>query len=204
VRPEKDCAFAHVWELGLEMNISVGARRSFASCLPNVKDIKEQMPSRGTAHDASYRRFSFREAARNEGSALVEFAIVLPMMFALVMGMFWFGLALNSYVVLTDAVGTGARALALADGMNYSDPCAYAVQLANSDAATLNTKNISYNITWTKFDLSSTVPYTNSCPAITLNSQDIIQVQASYTVPIPLWAPNGGLVLKASTTEQEQ
>jgi Flp pilus assembly protein TadG len=44
-----------------------------------------------------------------EGQALVEFALVLPLLVVLLFGVIQFGIALNNYVTLTDAVRAGAR-----------------------------------------------------------------------------------------------
>ena len=50
------------------------------------------------------------------GAALVEFAVVLPLLCLLLLGIARFGLALNNYLVLTDAVRVGGRNLALSRG----------------------------------------------------------------------------------------
>jgi Flp pilus assembly protein TadG len=48
--------------------------------------------------------------ARNErGQAIVEFALVVPILVAIVLGIVEFGIAFNHYQTLTAAVGTGAR-----------------------------------------------------------------------------------------------
>jgi Flp pilus assembly protein TadG len=47
---------------------------------------------------------------RNEkGQAMVEFAIVLPILLVLVFGIIQFGITFNHYLTLTDAVRVGAR-----------------------------------------------------------------------------------------------
>ena len=46
----------------------------------------------------------------NKGQALVEFAIVLPILLLLVMGIFQFGMMLNSYLTIENASREGARA----------------------------------------------------------------------------------------------
>lgn len=57
-----------------------------------------------------------RSVGRGEGGqALVEFALVLPLLLALVIGVFEFGRAWNAYQVLTDAAREGARNAVLAD-----------------------------------------------------------------------------------------
>jgi Flp pilus assembly protein TadG len=51
-----------------------------------------------------------RARARDEkGQAVVEFALVLPILAALVIAIVEFGIAFNHYQTLTAAVGTGAR-----------------------------------------------------------------------------------------------
>lgn len=55
-----------------------------------------------------------RRGLRSErGSALVELALVLPLFLVLVLAIVQFGLALNHYLALTDAVRAGARAAAV-------------------------------------------------------------------------------------------
>jgi Flp pilus assembly protein TadG len=47
--------------------------------------------------------------AREEGQALVEFTLVLPVFLVLVLAIIQFGIAFHQYLVLTDAVRAGAR-----------------------------------------------------------------------------------------------
>ncbi len=55
-----------------------------------------------------------RRAARDEGGqALIEFALVMPLLLLVVVGAIQFGLALQNYVALTDAVRVGARQAAV-------------------------------------------------------------------------------------------
>jgi Flp pilus assembly protein TadG len=61
------------------------------------------------------RRFSGqRRLARSErGTAVVEFALIAPLLFLLVFGIIEFGRILNSYNQLTQLAGQGARAAAV-------------------------------------------------------------------------------------------
>ena len=60
------------------------------------------------------RRPPVRRAVRDEGGqALIEFVLVMPLLLVVVMGMIQFGLALQNYVALTDAVRVGARQAAV-------------------------------------------------------------------------------------------
>jgi len=148
-----------------------------------------------------------------EGGSLVEFALILPCMMLLITGMVWFGIALNNYIVLTNAVGNGARALALARGqvtpsLAGTDPCAYSVQTANAAAPLLNTGSITYSVDWTTYNSSGAAlvtSYDDSCPGLTLNANDSISFKAVYpfTVLIYGWKPTR-LNLTAQTAELVQ
>jgi Flp pilus assembly protein TadG len=60
-----------------------------------------------------------------QGSALVEFAMILPMLLLLTTGVLVFGVAMNNYMQLTNAASIGARALAISAEVTL-DPCATA------------------------------------------------------------------------------
>jgi Flp pilus assembly protein TadG len=58
-----------------------------------------------------------REAERDGGgTASVEFALVAPLLLLLVLGMCQFGITLNQYLTLTNAVRSGARQLSIDRG----------------------------------------------------------------------------------------
>ena len=70
------------------------------------------------------KRVRARLRTSNEGGqALVEFALVLPILMLIVTGMMTFGIALHNYLELTNAVSIGARLLAISRGQT-TDPCA--------------------------------------------------------------------------------
>ena len=60
-----------------------------------------------TSHDSSTRARS--RARRDDGQAYVEFALILPVLLLVVMGIIQFGTAFKDYIALTDAVRVGAR-----------------------------------------------------------------------------------------------
>ena len=59
-----------------------------------------------------------RYSSKEQGAAAVEFAIVLPVLVAIVFGIFEFGIAYNNYIALTHAAREGARLAAV--GKEYS------------------------------------------------------------------------------------
>lgn len=56
------------------------------------------------------------------GQTMTEFAVVLPILLVVLLGIFQFGVAFNNYVTLTDAVRAGARKAAVS--RNSSNPAA--------------------------------------------------------------------------------
>lgn len=89
---------------------------------------------------------------RNEGNALVEFALVLPVLTLILMGIFVVGIIFNQQMVLTHAVGTGADLLQQLSSNaplgSGTDPCALATaQIDAASAGVLVPGNI--NITYT-------------------------------------------------------
>jgi Flp pilus assembly protein TadG len=55
-------------------------------------------------------------ATARTGTAAVEFALVAPVLLMLVLGMCQFGITLNQYLTLTNAVRSGARVLSVSRG----------------------------------------------------------------------------------------
>jgi len=160
----------------------------------------------GLSSSGFLRKFSRSE----EGGALVEFAVVLPMMMVLITGMFSFGVVLNNYMVLTTSIGNGSRALALSRGQTTpalaaSDPCAYAVQVAQSSGPALNPKGMSFNISWTTINASGTsvtTKYTNSCPGLSLNQGDTVQMSGSYAVNMLIFGVKPGALNMTATAAE--
>jgi hypothetical protein len=77
--------------------------------------MDERAPMPRPRHQGPSRRFAgSRRLARSErGTALVEFALVAPLLFLIVFGIIEFGLILNAYNQLTQLAGQGARAAAV-------------------------------------------------------------------------------------------
>lgn len=135
-------------------------------------------------------------SAGEEGSTVAETAVVLPVLLAVLTGIFSFGIALNQYLVLTNAVNNGARAFAMSAGAqngNYSimdsgDPCKYAATVINSAATSLTASNLTYTITYTTYTTGAVTTYTGtgatspSCSDLPMSQYDIVQIKAVYPV----------------------
>jgi Flp pilus assembly protein TadG len=176
--------------------------------------------------EASLKQARARTAARiasccrgEEGSTIAEMALVLPILLAVLTGIFSFGVGLNQYMVLTNAVNNGARAFAMSapanDGgtsiMDSGDPCKYAAQTVQASAGNLSSSNITYTITYTVNSTSAVTTYTGtgsslpSCAALAMHQLDFVQVKAVYPITPALygWA-NKSLSLTALSTEMVQ
>lgn len=158
-----------------------------------------------------------------EGSTIAEMALVLPVLLAVLTGVFSFGIALNQYLVLTNAVNNAARAFAMSAQNDASpsllgsgDPCKYAAQSIHDSATNMNTANITYTITYTTYlgntsSTPSTTTYTGtgttypSCSAKKMYQYDIVTVQAVYPVSPSVygWASRS-LSLTAQSVEMVQ
>jgi Flp pilus assembly protein TadG len=100
---------------------------------------------------ASARNISRRLAAEIRGAEIAEAAAVLPVMFMVLLGIFWFGQAFSTYGTITRAAQEGARAGAAprcttcASGSSASVN-AYNAVLASMNAAKLDTTKARYPV----------------------------------------------------------
>jgi Flp pilus assembly protein TadG len=78
-----------------------------------------------------------------EGQAMVEMALILPVLLLVVTGILVFGLAFNNYLLLTEATSVGARTLAISRG-ETTDPCATAASAVYAAAPLLVAANLSF------------------------------------------------------------
>ena len=116
---------------------------------------------------------------------MVEFALVLPILLMLLLGVIQFGIAFNHYLAVTDAVRAGARQGAVARYLPPSERCPSVVSRVRESAENLN-----------QSDLSVT------CASTFVASEDVT-VSASYPYEISIL----GMVVKsgnltATTTER--
>src|SRR4051794_28783487 len=91
-----------------------------------------------SAKPCAVRRFRGLLISHSEGGALVETALVVPVMLTLITGMASFGIALNNYLLLSHAAAVGARYVAINQG-NFSNgtttnPCAMAATQIQASA----------------------------------------------------------------------
>jgi Flp pilus assembly protein TadG len=157
----------------------------------------------------------------NEGSALVEMALVAPMMLMLIAGMASFGIALNNYLIMSHAADVGARYLAINQG-NFTNgattnPCAMAAIQIQAAAVGIPASQISYSISVTPTATGTATTYTSNNGASSFGSGSscatggsgnmgtgggIVTVSVSHSInPFVVFWNNRALNLVATTTE---
>lgn len=124
------------------------------------------------------------KSLKNEkGQSLVEFAILLPLLLLIIMGIFEFGLMLNSYLTIHNSAREGAR-LGIVAGSNSEIS-----ELISNISPTLDTENLIVNITPAEGIRKSGGTLT-------------VEVIYDYQVSIPIISNilSGVVVLKAQTS----
>jgi Flp pilus assembly protein TadG len=123
---------------------------------------------------------------RNEdGQSIVEFAFVLPILLALVLGIVQFGIAFNNYLTITDATRVGARKAAVSRFLG--DNGAAARTATFSAAAGLNPAKLVVDV--------------NSTSWTTPGSDVTVTATYPYSIDILGWVVRAGN-LSSSTHER--
>ena len=160
------------------------------------------------------RRLRLDSFKGERGSSLVEFAFVLPLFLLIVTGMTTFGIALNQYLELDNAVAIGAQQLAISRSA-INDPCAQAVSSVWNAASFLTANNIRYTIIFTapsgsnsisSATFSSSGATTPTCPGADTANMGVagtVQLQATYPCTVTVYGGNliPGCKLQAAVSE---
>jgi len=154
------------------------------------------------AHKPRLARLRALLHAGEGGNALIEFAMVLPMMLILTTGILMFGIAMNNYLALTNAVSMNA-------GLTL-DPCSVAAQSIIAASPGLNPSSLKFTYTFNGVGASG-----SSCPsqsvssgaAGNLSSGSTVTVTATYPLNLSIYGTNysaSNAVLTATSTELVQ
>jgi Flp pilus assembly protein TadG len=128
-----------------------------------------------------FRRGGMRVRVANEqGQAVIEFTLVVPILLIVMTGLLSFGLALHNFLVLTYGVNAGAQLLSFSRGQT-TDPCATAATAIQSAVPGLtNGLSLTFVID------GSTYSSTTSCPAGAANMVQGTSAQVTATYPCSL------------------
>jgi Flp pilus assembly protein TadG len=118
-----------------------------------------------------------------DGQAFVEFAIVLPVLVMLVLGICQFGLAFHNYLSITDATRVGARAAAV---KRTAGACAAATTAIQSTVSAKQWSTISGRITCTTPDGTDT------------GDPVKLVVKYPYSIGLPGFSASGDLTANAT------
>lgn len=137
------------------------------------------------------------------GSSLVELAVCIPILLMIVTGMMSFGIALNNYVMLTNAVEIGGRQLAILRGQT-TDPCSTVSSTISSASPLLTSANLTYNFTINGTAYSNKT--TCTAGAALLQQGTAASVQVTYPCSLLIYGKNlaPSCTLTAQTTELVQ
>jgi Flp pilus assembly protein TadG len=143
-----------------------------------------------------------------QGSSLIEFALVLPVMLMVTMGIATFGIALNNYNSLTNATSVAARQVGLSRGQT-TDPCTLASTSVYNAAPLLTKSNYTFvlSLNGTKYtgtSCSSASTTTGAAGNMTQGSSAILTV--TYPCSLIVYGKNyaPSCTLTAQTAELVQ
>ena len=115
---------------------------------------------------------------REDGQAITEFALILPILVALLLGIIQFGIVFNNYLTITDAARAGARKAAVSRFLG--DNGAAAKVTAQNSAQELNQTDLKVTVTSTNWDVPGsdvnvtvTYPYTINILGWTVKAGDL-------------------------------
>jgi Flp pilus assembly protein TadG len=125
---------------------------------------------------------------RNEdGQAITEFALVLPILMAILLGIIQFGIIFNNYITLTDATRAGARKAAVSRFLNDNGAAA---KIAVEDSA----QGLDQSV------LDPTISVTASPDWATPGNQVTVTASYPYSINILGWTIKAGSL--TSTTRE--
>ncbi|HTB97089.1 MAG TPA: TadE/TadG family type IV pilus assembly protein [Terracidiphilus sp.] len=172
---------------------------SLPSVVQNIQGSK-------STWDKIRRRFRSRE----EGSALVEMAVTLPLVMLIMTGIFSFSIALYQKLMLAEAVSNAGRVLASDRGDN--DPCKTAAAALTSAAPGLSASGITVTFVLDGTTQPGSGPANSaSCPGSskTANSYMVAgqnaQIQAQYSCSLGVYNTTfSSCQLSSQITEEVQ
>jgi len=147
-----------------------------------------------------------RKRRTDAGQAILEFALVLPLLLTFLLGIIVLGIAFNNYLELTNATNIGAQLLSMSRGQT-TNPCSTTSQAVYAAAPGLTQGSLQFTIV-----LKGTTVATNAAnPTCSGAQQYLVASQnAQVTVTYPcnlkffIYNPAPNCLLTAQTTEAIQ
>ena len=130
-----------------------------------------------------------KRRTNDEGQAVVEFAVVLPVLLLILFAILQFGVVFNNYIQVTSAAREGARKAATSRTLGVAAAESAATTSAKSAAGSLNPANL-------------TVTFPNS-PTFVQGSDVTVQVTYPYSVSIMGLVVSSGNLTGSTTMRVE-
>jgi Flp pilus assembly protein TadG len=154
------------------------------------------------AAQSAARSLAKRLLTNEDGGPLIEFAMVFPMLVAIMTGIFYLGIGMAEYIQLTNATDIAAREISISRGVaaQAADPCNTGTTYFEAAAPNLAPSSLTFVYTINGSSHTGT-----SCTSLALSSSsqgENVEVQVTY--PIHLGIYNQGwstIQLKSQTTE---
>jgi Flp pilus assembly protein TadG len=145
-----------------------------------------------------WRRRATRLAGDKSGAAAVEFGLIAPALLMILMAIIQFGLVLNNYLELTDAVRVAARNFSISS--TSTTPMTGATAAATASAANLTAANITLT-----YSVNGTACASDAACATALSADagDSAVVTGTYPCSLTVMAVNfaSGCTLTSSTAD---
>jgi Flp pilus assembly protein TadG len=156
----------------------------------------------GLERSSSYRRMRAFCFGQEEGNALIEFTLTLPILMAVLTAIFQLGIAFNNQLQLTQGVGAAAQYLQTIRSTT-TDPCKDVMTVITNSSPTLRASGIGLTLT-----MNGNSPVTgSSCSGYQtqLAQQEPATVYATYPCSISIYGFNFSPTCKlmAQVTEYE-
>jgi Flp pilus assembly protein TadG len=133
-----------------------------------------------------------------QGGALVETAVSMPIILLVMTGIFSFSVALHQKLALAEAVAAGGRTLAVARG--ETDPCQKTTDAIYAAAPTLNKSNLKISYVLDGAAVGSNVTTCPDNPNMTPGRT--AQITATYPIAVSIYGKSfGNLSLQTQISE---
>ena len=150
-------------------------------------------------HRSSAARLDPMLSLRERGQALLEFALGVPLLLALITGMVMFGVAFNNELTLTYATNTAAQLLSISRGQT-TNPCQTTANAFYSAAPYLTASNLTFTIVLGGSSYSGA-----SCSSAQLVASETAQLTVTYPCSLGIFGfgiTNFNLTAKTTTLIQ--
>ena len=115
---------------------------------------------------------------REDGQAITEFALILPVLVALLLGIIQFGIVFNNYLTITDAARAGARKAAVSrfigdNGASAKTTAQNSAQQLDQTALKVTVSSTNWNVPGSDVNVTVTYPYSINILGWTVKAGDL-------------------------------